>query len=171
MNNTQFVGIVGYAYSSKYSKSLRIKQESKQAPSEEQFIVLSNFIANMILASQRKTNTNNVQYYLDYIRSIEHLTLGEMLMATQILEKLIRQCNEKNDKVVTTGNLRISIVCVFLICLKFLRDEPRRNSWWAQKLEIELESINEFEIIILNLLDWQLWMSDANYTQIYSRIF
>ncbi|KAA6396860.1 MAG: hypothetical protein EZS28_007615 [Streblomastix strix] len=58
-----------------------------------------------------------------FIVSIRHhgrLTLGEMLLATQILETLHIKFREKKDNTIDTDNLGTALVCIFIAALNYL---------------------------------------------------
>ncbi|KAA6359499.1 MAG: hypothetical protein EZS28_044975 [Streblomastix strix] len=115
-------------------------------------------------------STENVYVFLKFAIFHAQITLVEVISSISTLETLIRKCIEKNDRVVTAGNLGTTLVCTFIITLKFLRDSYYNNQWWACKFGMDLHSVNESEVVVLNVLDWELWWSDDNYEQIYQRV-
>ncbi|KAA6376404.1 MAG: hypothetical protein EZS28_028070 [Streblomastix strix] len=108
---------------------------------------------------------------MEFVRFHARLTLGELLTAIQILEALFRKCREKNDNTVSADNLGTALVCICIVSLKFLRDTPFRNSWWAQTFGMDLQTINESEVVILKLMDWQVWSSERKFMRFYTRVF
>ncbi|KAA6376293.1 MAG: hypothetical protein EZS28_028179, partial [Streblomastix strix] len=71
---------------------------------------------------------------------------------------------EKNNVVVTGASLGTALVCVCMIILKYLRDQPYMNSWWAKTFGMDLQTLTESEVVILQLIDWELGMSDNRET-------
>ncbi|KAA6353414.1 MAG: hypothetical protein EZS28_051059, partial [Streblomastix strix] len=98
-------------------------------------------------------NVENVKLLIEFVQLRSPLTLGELLTSLHVLETLLRKCREKNDNTVSAENLGTALVCIFIVTLKFLRDIPYRNSWWAQKFNMNLQTINESEVVILQLMD------------------
>ncbi|KAA6394659.1 MAG: hypothetical protein EZS28_009815 [Streblomastix strix] len=116
-------------------------------------------------------STSIARAFIVFIRHHGRLTLGEMLLAMQLLETLLHKCREKKDNTIAADNLGTALVCVFIVTLKFLRDISFCNSWWAKKFNMNLQTINESEIVILNLMDWRLWSNDKSFIPFYSRVF
>ncbi|KAA6401461.1 MAG: hypothetical protein EZS28_003010 [Streblomastix strix] len=68
-----------------------------------------------------------------------------MVFTFQNLEVLLLKSKEKKDKTIDASNLGTTLVCTFIVSLKFLRDKPHCNSWWAQYFGMDLKTINESE--------------------------
>ncbi|KAA6383341.1 MAG: hypothetical protein EZS28_021130, partial [Streblomastix strix] len=87
------------------------------------------------------------------------------------LEILLFKSKEKNNIVVTGASLGTALVCVCMIILKYLRDQPYMNSWWAKTFGMDLQTLTESEVVILQLIDWELGMSDNSYLYFASRVW
>ncbi|KAA6374476.1 MAG: hypothetical protein EZS28_029998 [Streblomastix strix] len=154
---------------------LEIMQESSQLPTDEQITVLANFMSQIVQAcvegSSEFMTPTTANVFFQFIRHHARLTLGEMLSAIHVLVTVLRKCQEKNDNTLGVDNIGTALVCIFIVSLKFLRDIQNHNPWWAETFKMNLETINESEIIILQLMDWKLWTSDKNFIHFYSRVF
>ncbi|KAA6361980.1 MAG: hypothetical protein EZS28_042493, partial [Streblomastix strix] len=135
--------------------------------------VLSNFLTNMVQAevegSTNFVSIENVKIFLEFVRFHARLSLGEVLTALRTLEILLFKSKEKNNVVVTGSSLGTALVCVCMIILKYLRDQPYMNSWWAKTFGMDLQTLTESEVVILQLIDWELGMSDNSYLYFASR--
>ncbi|KAA6364686.1 MAG: hypothetical protein EZS28_039787 [Streblomastix strix] len=154
---------------------MQIIQNPNYLPTAEQILILSKYLANTVQSgvegSLNIITVENVKVLLEFVQLRSPLTLGELLTALHVLETLLRKCRQKNDNTVSAENFGTALVCIFIVTLKFLRDIPYRNSWWAQKFNMNLQTINESEVVILQLMDWQMWMSDKSFIRFYSRVF
>ncbi|KAA6401379.1 MAG: hypothetical protein EZS28_003090 [Streblomastix strix] len=150
-------------------------QNTNQLPTDEQITALSNFLAKTVQhgieGSSDFVSTSIARDFIVFIRHHGRLTLGEMLLAMQLLETLLIKCREKKDNTIDTDNLGTALVCIFIVTLKFARDIPYRNSWWALQFNMNLQTINESEVVILKLMDYKMWIGIRSFIRFYFRIF
>ncbi|KAA6386562.1 MAG: hypothetical protein EZS28_017910 [Streblomastix strix] len=159
-----------------YTKLQQLEFNSKELLSEGQIVVLSTFLASIIQefvqGSQIFVTAETTRGLLEFIRFHAQFTLGEMISAMQLMEILLHKSRDvENVDSITADNVGTALVCVCIITQKFLRDKPCQNSWWAKTFKMKLQTLNESEMIILNIIDWKLQISEWSYIHFASRVW
>ncbi|KAA6399839.1 MAG: hypothetical protein EZS28_004633 [Streblomastix strix] len=143
-------------------------------PSDQHIEKLSQFLTDIVQASISGAadfvTLENVKIFLQYVRQNAQLTLSEILVALQTLEILLQKSKEKGRTIVNTDNLGTALVCVCGLVLKFLRDQPYKNSWWSNAFSMDIHTLAESELVILEVMDWQIWINEKNFIRFAQRV-
>lgn len=96
-----------------------------------------------------------ISYLLEYnIVPVDDIEICKIYF----LGLLHRLCNTTKFKL-TNLNCHMTILTLLMITAKFLEDEYLCNRYWAISVGIKLSEINNMEAILLELLDYNIFIS------------
>lgn len=116
-----------------------------------------------------------IQFY-QLIKTYAQITKAELIASTIFLERLIERekgntANPEDIVIVTESNLGTILLCSLMISIKCHRDYILSNVWWSNLLNIPLYSINISEVVFLNSLNYDLFITSEEFESVVKRIY
>lgn len=106
-----------------------------------------------------------IQYILRHSIANTKLSLSEFRIFLILLNRACLSDDVKQFIEVTWHNVAMVIVTGFLIAGKMLNDSCLRNSFWSQLFHLDLASVNESELCMLRVMEWDVTISEEEWLQ------
>ncbi|KAA6311713.1 MAG: hypothetical protein EZS28_056067 [Streblomastix strix] len=112
----------------------------------------------------------SIETFLDFLKQYIELQIDEVVTAAAVLKRFISKQTDKNIRILNKSTVGTVLVCLVMITLKGFRENIHKNFLWANWFGMDLKALNESEISFLRLLDYQLWVQEEEYNNIYNDI-
>lgn len=118
-----------------------------------------------ILSESGQLLLSDVENLFLYVVRLSRLDVGELLHSLFLFDLLTQAATAYSNKYSTpypfsTGNLGTVVLCCVILAQKMNRDHPYSDRWWASAVGINLSIISQSELVVLQLLDFNLMMRD-----------
>lgn len=122
--------------------------------------------------SINNTKIIDIEYYtcntLDYILNTMHYynlyEYNEIVLGLYYINKLSNIC------IINNNNINIIFVCCVMLSNKYIIDTPITNSTYSRLLNINPNILNKYEIEILKLFDYSIFISTDEFNTFYDSI-
>ncbi|KAA6401560.1 MAG: hypothetical protein EZS28_002914 [Streblomastix strix] len=111
------------------------------------------------LIDNQMSQLNNI---LLFLRNIFELRCVEVIYGGILMNKIWN----KNKNLITMQNVPQLVVGSLLIAHKYTGDYTYKNKTWAQALRIDIKTLNQWEIDVLEAVNYQIFVEGEQYDQI-----
>ncbi len=120
---------------------------------------------NVFNITKTNYNVKTTEYVLEIMKMYKMYEYEELILGLYYFKKMSKLC------VIPYNILTIIFVCCMMLSGKFLIDTPYKNDSYSRLLNITLKTLNEYELEMLKLFDFNICVSNDELNTFEKNIF
>ncbi|KAH7830454.1 uncharacterized protein MONOS_4699 [Monocercomonoides exilis] len=125
---------------------------------------------NKVAEFEVKKTQQDLTTFLCSIRYHSKLITTELLLSLSLIDTLSRLHWKQGRFALNRDNVFLVVLVTIMIAHKFSCDKPLPNGWWSRTFNAPLQMINETEVLLLKLLNYDVNISSETFQRYYTAI-
>ncbi|KAA6383374.1 MAG: hypothetical protein EZS28_021099 [Streblomastix strix] len=163
--NSEFFG-------STINDNLQLSKPEFDYVAPDKVIKFASFCISRVVRSDnlcgQQTIAAQIEYFLGRMRNEAGMRTTELLQALALIDIISRQNLEYLPFELTKENVFLVLLVCVMIAHKSNCDRPYSNGWWSRQFGATLPTLNESEVVVLKLLNFNT-LVPVSIFQVYRR--
>ncbi|KAA6389558.1 MAG: hypothetical protein EZS28_014918 [Streblomastix strix] len=114
---------------------------------------------------------SQIEFFLSRMRNEAGMRTTELIQALALIDIISKRNVDQMPFELTHANIYLVLLVCVMIAHKSNCDKPYSNGWWSRQFGATLPILNESEVVVLRLLDYNTYVPMPVYQVYHSTIF